>query len=404
MNRGGGGAVRSADKEAVMGVLSQVQLEKYADALLWGLTTARPGFRKYDVVLLRCDLEGRELGEAVNRKLVRAGYNVVFRFGATPGLERDFYAYSDKKQRAFIAAGDREFYGSVNGNIYIHAPASLTHLKDIDPSRQSEVAVARKTLRDIMTGNEEKGRFGWTLCTFPTAELARQARLSVREYAGQIIKACFLDEKDPAAKWNEIYRSSREIKKWLASLKIDSVRTESASMDLTVKVGGMRRFLGISGHNIPSFEIFTSPDWRGTEGRYYANLPSFRGGNYVEGVRLEFRRGRAVKISAEKGGEYVRKIMAADRGASQLGEYSLTDRRFSRIDRFMADTLFDENHGGRHGNCHIAIGDSYSDTYAGDVSKLTPLRKKALGYNSSAVHWDMVNTEDKRVTATLSGG
>lgn len=387
-----------------MGVLSKTQLEKYADVLIWGLTTARPGFKKYDTVLVRCDLEGRELGEIVNRKLVQAGYNVTFRFMASPQLERDFYLYSDQKQRKFIAAGDREFFGAVNGNIYIHAPASLTHLKGIDTKRQSEVAVARKSLRDLMTRNEELGKFGWTLCTYPTPELAGQARLSIKEYAAQIVKACFLNEPDPVKKWERIRKESRDIQKWLKSLNIETIRTESESMDLVVKAGEQRRFLGCSGHNIPSFEIFTSPDWRGTNGRYYANLPSFRGGNYVEKVRLEFKNGRAVAISADKGEEYVKKIMATDAGASQLGEYSLTDRRFSKINRFMADILFDENHGGTHGNCHIAIGSSYSDTYAGDVSKLTEAGKKTLGYNSSAVHWDLINTEDKRVTAKLRNG
>ena len=175
-------------------------------------------------------------------------------------------------------------------------------------------------------------------------------------------------------------------------------------MDLEVKMGERRKFLGISGHNLPSFEIFTSPDRRGTRGVYFANLPAFRGGNYVENVRLEFKDGRAVKVSAQKGEEYVKKIMATDKGAAQLGEYSLTDRRFSRIDKFMADTLFDENHGGKYGNCHVAIGSSYSDTYAGDISKLTKEKKEKLGYNSSAVHWDLINTEDKKVTATLKSG
>ncbi|HBW22894.1 MAG: peptidase M29 [Elusimicrobia bacterium GWA2_56_46] len=385
-------------------MLSQTQLEKYAEVLLWGLKTARPGFKKYDTVLVRCDLEGRELGEIVNRRLVQAKFNVVFRFMPSPRLERDFYMYSDAKQRKFTAAGDKEFFGAVNGNIYIHAPASLTHLKGIDTKRQSEVAIARKPLRDLMIKNEEKGKFGWTLCTYPTEELARQAKLSVKEYAAQIAKACFLNEPDPAKKWDRIYKDSTAIKKWLKSLNIDTLRTESGSMDLTVKVGEMRRFLGVSGHNIPSFEIFTSPDWRGTNGIYYANLPAFRGGNYVEGVRLEFKNGRAVKISAKKGDEYVKKIMATDKGAAQLGEYSLTDRRFSGIDKFMADTLFDENHGGGYGNCHVAVGDSYSDTYAGEISGLTKEKKTALGFNNSAVHWDLINTEDKKVTAKLRNG
>ena len=173
-----------------MSVLSTVQLEKYADTLIWGLKTARPGFKKYDTILVRCDLEGRELGEILHRKLVQAKYNVVFRFMTSPLLERDFYMYSDAAQRKFIAAGTGELYKSLNGSVYIYAPSSLTHLKGIDTKRQSETALAGRFLRDIMTKNEEQGKFGWTLCCYPTEELAKQARLSVKEYAAQIAKAC----------------------------------------------------------------------------------------------------------------------------------------------------------------------------------------------------------------------
>jgi aminopeptidase len=70
----------------------------------------------------------------------------------------------------------------------------------------------------------------------------------------------------------------------------------------------------------------------------------------------------------------------------------------------MADTLFDENHGGAFGNCHVAVGSSYSDTYSGNPAELTRERKKALGFNDSALHWDLVNTENKTVTARLKNG
>ncbi|HAU89661.1 MAG TPA: aminopeptidase [Elusimicrobia bacterium] len=388
-----------------MNVFSKTQLEKYADTLVWGLMTARTKpFKKYDNVLLRCDLEARELGELVHRKLVQRRFNVVVNFLPSPAIEKDFYQFSDDRQRAFLSPWDKEMYNNLNGYVFIHAPASLTHLKDIDTKRQSQVAIARKPLFAIRNKREENGQFAWTLCTYPTQELAKQARLSVKEYAAQIAKACYLNETDPTRKWNQVYKQVTAIKKWLLGLNMDVIRTESASMDFEVTLGEKRRFLGISGHNIPSFEIFTSPDWRGTRGTYYANLPAFRGGNYVEKIKLEFKDGRAIKISAAAGGDYVKKIMATDPGASQLGEYSLTDKRFSKIDRFMADTLFDENHGGKHGNCHVAIGNSYTDTFTGNPAKLTKETKARLGYNDSAVHWDLINTEDKKVTATLKSG
>jgi len=76
--------------------------------------------------------------------------------------------------------------------------------------------------------------------------------------------------------------------------------------------------------------------------------------------------------------------------ADRIGEYSLTDKRHSRITKFMAETLFDENIGGPYGNSHIALGMSYRDTYAGDVSKLTTKQAEALGFNDSSVHTDII--------------
>ncbi|MEZ4577142.1 MAG: aminopeptidase [Desulfobacterales bacterium] len=162
--------------------------------------------------------------------------------------------------------------------------------------------------------------------------------------------------------------------------------------------------MGVSGHNIPSFELFLSPDWRGTNGKYYADQPSYRSGNYVNGIRIEFKNGKAVTATAEQGEDFLNKQLKMDAGACRLGEFSLTDKTFSKISRFMANTLFDENYGGQNGNCHVALGASYSDTYSGKPSELTREMKKDLGFNDSALHWDIVNTEKKQVTAHLSTG
>ena len=70
----------------------------------------------------------------------------------------------------------------------------------------------------------------------------------------------------------------------------------------------------------------------------------------------------------------------------------------------MANTLFDENYGGEYGNCHVALGASYSDTYDGNPQELTKEKKKKLGFNDSALHWDLINTENKRVVAHLASG
>ena len=386
-------------------MLTAKLLDKYADVLLWGLTTSRPTpYEPGDNVLVQYDLAGLKLTEILFAKLMDRGVNVVPRLAFTSHMELDFYRKAGEDQLSFIAPGTKELFENLHGAIYILAPDSLTHLRDIDPKRIAQTAISRKPYRDILVKREENGQFGWTLCIHPTDEYAKCAGLTKKEFTEQIIKACHLRASDPVKEWERIFREATEIKDWLNSLKVESFHVQSASVDLTVTPGKHRRFKGISGHNIPSFELFLSPDWRGTEGVFYADQPSYRSGNLVRGVRLEFRKGEVVDVKAEEGEEFVKKQVAMDNGSNKLGEFSLTDRRFSKIDKFMANTLFDENYGGEYGNCHVALGSSYSDTFDGDPAQLTEARKVELGFNDSALHWDLVNTEKKRVTAHLRGG
>jgi aminopeptidase len=386
-------------------MFSTTQLEKYSEILLWGLNKARTKkYRKNDNILIKYDLAAIKLAEVLQFKILDMGMNPILRINNSSIMEKNFYEKAGKPQLTFQTPGEKELFENLNGGIYLHAPESLTHLRHIDTKKIGRAAVARKPLRDILWKREEDGHFGWTLCLMPTPELAEKAGLSIKEYSNQIIRACHLDKKDPVKEWEKIFKEAMLIKKWMNSIDVKYYHILSDNMDLIITPGSKRRWVGISGHNIPSFELFLSPDYRGTEGIYYANQPSFKDGNYVEGVRLEFKRGVVVKIDARKGRDFVSKQLAVDTGARRVGEFSLTDRRFSKITKFMANTLYDENYGGKSGNCHLAVGMSYSDTFDGDPSKLTKENKNSLGFNNSAIHWDLVNTENKTVTAHLHSG
>jgi aminopeptidase len=386
-------------------VLTEKQLDRYADVLLWGLKTARKTkYQKNDIVIIRFNLPALRLAEILQAKLLKMGLHPIHRLLATPTMEHNFYSLSTGSQLTFLPPGEKPLSVKLNGSIFLYAPESLTHLRDIDPRKIGKATVAQKQLRDILTRRETQGDFSWTLCVYPTQALATHANLSMQEYTRQIVNACFLNKTSPIAQWRQIYRKAQSIKKWLNRLKANYFHVESENIDLRIIPGEQRKWIGISGRNIPSFEIFVSPDWRGTSGVFYADQPSFRSGNYVSGVRLEFREGRAIQIQAREGEAFVKKQLSMDQGANKLGEFSLTDKRFSRINTFMANTLFDENYGGKYGNCHVALGSSYTDTFAGDPRKLTKRAKQKLGYNDSALHWDFVNTEKKRVTAHLQSG
>jgi len=386
-------------------LLTNKQWQRYAEVMMWALQTARKRrFQKNDIVLLRYDLPARPLAERLHAGLLAMGIHPVIRAMPTPAMETDFYRMANSRQLTFIPPGEETLLKHLNGSIFLFAPESITHLSGIDPKRIGRTALARKPLRDILDQRDEQGLFGWTLCLVPTAELARQSGLTLEAYTAQVIKACFLNRTQPLDHWQEIFRNAVSLKRWLNRMDVRRYHVMSERTDLWISPGAQRQWIGLSGHNIPSFELFTSPDWRGTQGVYYANQPSYRSGNYVEGVTLEFKKGRVAAARAEQGAPFLRQQLAMDPGASRLGEFSLTDRRFSRITKFMANTLYDENFGGRQGNCHIALGSSYSDTFRGSAADLSPNKKKELGFNTSALHWDLVNTERKRITALLKGG
>jgi len=386
-------------------VFDQSMLDKYARVLLWGLAVSRreklpPGAP----VLVRYDPSALPLAEAVFRALLEQGSNPVPRATMSPVMETDLYSLARFNQLRFVPPGEEELMRGLAGGIYLLAPDSLTHLCHVAPEDIAARQLALRPLRDILDRQEELGRFGWTLALYPTATLAGHAGQNLEDYAARIADACLLGFSEPEKEWARIWNEVQEIKAWLTGMRIESLHVESAGIDLTVGLGAQRRWLGVTGHNVPSFEIYTSPDNHAVQGTFFADQPSFRSGNIVKGVRLTFKQGVAVELTAEQGEGFAQRQIAMDAGARRVGEFSLTDRRFSRIDSFMAHTLYDENFGGPHGNCHIALGMSYSDTFDGDPAILNEDLKREMGFNVSALHWDLVNTEDKRVTARLPGG
>ncbi len=395
-----GNAKKFYNKE--ISLFTSQQLDNYAQVMIWGMKKARKDpFQKGDLVMVRTDKSAIPLADRIYSHLLDMGMHPVIRINLPEQMEKTFFSRATDEQLDFKIPGDKELYSHLNGVISLLGPKSLTHLKDIDPSRIGRYSVSKKYLRDILESRESRGRFGWSLCLYPTQELADNAGMSLEEYHQQIVRAVYLDRHDPALVWQGIFETSTRVKKWLNSMEVDYFHVQSENTDLQVYPGQSRRWVGVSGHNIPSFELFLSPDCRLTRGVYYADQPSFRNGNYVHGVRLDFKDGKVTRARAREGQEFLLKQLSMDDGAPYLGEFSLTDRRFSRISRFMAHTLYDENFGGANGNCHVALGASYADTYAYDSRELSSEKKRDLGFNDSAMHWDLVNTEKKTVTAYL---
>lgn len=384
---------------------SELDLEKYAQVAFWALSRARgKAFKKSALIEIRYDLPGLPLAEALVALLHEEGLMPLPRAKPSAAMRRAFLAQANVKRLSMEIPGERDYYSRLDGMIHILAPESMDHLADLDPELLSIAARARQSMLELTGMRERLGDFARTTVAYPSPAAAETAGMSLADYAGAIRSACLLGRGEPVKDWKLFSHDMDELLNRLNSLDIQSLRVQSDGTDLLFRVGRMRRWLGLTGQNMPSYEVYLAPDWRSVEGVFSASLTSQREGNPVERAVLEFVRGEAVKVSAERGLPYALEQLRLDRGANKVGEFSLVDRRFSPIDRFLANTLLDENHGGEHGSCHIALGQAPAESFRGPAHELNRDLAAELGFNRSALHWDLVDARPMRVTATLNGG
>jgi aminopeptidase len=383
-------------------------LVRYADVLVNFALGGGSGVKDGDVVLVTASEVAKPLYVELVRAVLLAGGHPIGQYlpndDADYNIGRDFYELaSDAQIDFFPELYRRGLVDQIDHMVTVLSNSDMHALEGVPPAKIMRRGATMKPWMEWRTAKENAGKFTWTLGLYGTPAMAEEAGLSEADYWQQIIDACFLDEEDPTARWRQVSEQIDAYVERLNALAIEHLHIVGEDVDLHIKVGADRRWVGGSGRNIPSFEIFTSPDWRGTEGWIYFNQPLYRYGNLVTGVRLEFEQGVVVNATAEQN-EGVIKEMVATANADKVGEFSLTDGRLSRITKFMAETLFDENVGGPYGNTHIALGTSYHDCYAGDPDGVSAEEWERLGFNDSSVHTDIVSTTDRTVTATLGDG
>ncbi|MBI3952675.1 MAG: aminopeptidase [Candidatus Doudnabacteria bacterium] len=394
---------------------SQIILDRYAKVLVRFALGGGKGIKKGDVVRVSSSESGRRLYLAVCNAVIDAGGHVLSHYSPdeeqgdrrrNESFTRYFYQHAqDHQMDHFPHKYLKGLVEQMDHSVFILADADPRALAGVDPKKIMRRGVALKPFTDWRHKKEWEGKFTWTIGLYGTPAMAKEAGLSEKAYWNQIIKACFLDQKDPIGKWKKTYQKLEHYRKKLNKLtpKIDRLHVIGPEANLWLKPGEKRKWCGGGGRNIPSFELFTSPDWRGTQGWIRFNQPLYRYSNKITGIKLQFENGKVVRSRA-KTNEKLLKEMINTPGANKIGEFSLTDRRFSRITKFMAETLFDENMGGPNGNTHIALGMSYKDTYAGDASNLSKKQAESLGFNDSSVHTDIISTSSRTVVAHLKNG
>jgi len=389
--------------------LDENLLKKYAQVMVHYALNNGKGINKGDTVYLVGQECTKDLFMAIAKEVYAAGGNLISNYQPDNVRETSLARYllqngSDEQISFFAKPYWQGIVEATDHILFIVSEPDIHYLEGLPAAKISMMNSARAPYMKMREQKEQEGKLSWSLCLYGTQSMADEAGLSLDEYWEQIIEACYLREDDPVKKWKQVQQEIEEIKDKLDALEIEKLHIKGADADLHIQVGAHRKWLSGGGKNIPSFEVFTSPDWRGTHGFIRFNQPLYYSGKRIAGVSLRFENGMVVESSATEN-EDALKEMIAQENADKVGEFSLTDKRHSRITKFMATTLFDENMGGAFGNTHIALGNAYKDTYAGDMSTVSDEQWAEMGYNSCPkVHTDIISTTNRTVTAVLRNG
>ncbi|MCC2631736.1 MAG: Thermophilic metalloprotease superfamily, partial [Patescibacteria group bacterium] len=347
-------------------------LLKYADVLVNFALGGGGGVKPGEAVWMRLHESAKPMYVPLRNAILKAGANPIIQYIADDVRVSDEYELSSDKQLSFFPGTYMKgLVDQVDHMLYLYSEYDKYELKEVDPKK---IMARSNALRPYMEWRNEKeaaGKFTWTLAIYGTPAMAKEANMSEEEYWQEIIKACYLDMPDPISEWKKTFAELERIQGELNALSIESLHVQAEDIDLKVGIGPNRKWLGGMGRNIPSFELFISPDCRKTEGTIHFNQPLYRYGNMIEDISLTFKDGKVVDAKAAKGEELLKEMISSE-NANMIGEFSLTDGRFSRITKVMADTLYDENIGGPQGNTHVAVGNAYQDSYPGDASTVTP--------------------------------
>jgi aminopeptidase len=175
-----------------------------------------------------------------------------------------------------------------------------------------------------------------------------------------------LDTDDPVEAWRERMKIIVASADRLTERRFDSLHLKGDGTDLTIGLMPSSKWLGADFStadgkthypNLPTEEVFTTPDPERVDGHVSATMPLELYGSYMNGIRIEFEGGRAVKADADEGADALRATIAKDDGASRLGEIALVDKegRIGPLRTVFYETLLDEN-----AASHIALGNAYT--------------------------------------------
>jgi aminopeptidase len=361
------------------------RLARYADLAVRVGANVQEG----QTVFVLTQVEHAPLARALTQAAYKAGARYVDVSYRDPHVRKAMIELGSDETLTYTPDWLKTLWRAASGNALIATTGDPEPelMSDLDGERVGRAQM--KELTEIMRGQMAERTVNWTGVAFPNEGWAEKVfgEPDVERLWEAVALCTRLDEGDPVAAWRDHMARLESRAAKLTELKFDSLHYTGPGTDFKVGLLDGARWMSALFHtatgieyvpNMPTEEVFTSPDSRRAEGTIRSTQPLALLGDVVEGLQLTVKDGKIVEVNADKGADVVRGQLGSDERASYFGELALVDgtSRVGKTGITFFDTLFDEN-----ATCHIAYGFGIPEVFEGEPDD---------GMNVSTVHTDFM--------------
>lgn len=390
------------------------KLNKYAELLL----KKGVNIKKGQPLLISAPLESYEFVRILTEKAYSLGVTDIDYDFNDEVIKHDALKYLSiddlKKTKIFdkkifdeYAKKDAAFLMLISENPHL--------MSDIDENKLSETAIFSRKSKPLYKERQHNNEIVWCIASVATKDRAKvifpNETNPINNLWEAIFDACYINEFDPNKKWDEFLEETTKKTTILNKLKIKELHyTNKLGTDLKINLLENSIWCGageetLNGQvfiaNIPTQEVFTTPNRTGTNGIVYSSKPLIYNGAFIDEFYIEFAGGKVVGYDAKVGKEALKGIIESDENACYLGEVALVDydSPISKSKIVHYETLYDEN-----ASCHLALGSGFTECVK-DTENKTHEELIDMGFNYSDNHVDfMIGTEDLSIVATTFDG
>lgn len=288
------------------------------------------------------------------------------------------------------------------------------YFADVPSENMTTASLKTRTSKPLYKLKQLTNEISWCIAVIPNKIWAKEKFPDLseddayNEYFKLMCHCTMVDRENPIEEWDKFLDRQRSLVRALNDLQITKMHyTNSLGTDLVIGLSpdALWQCAGYEGSdvivNMPTYEVFTSPDYRLTEGIVYASKPLMYGGALVDKFWVKFKDGKVIDYDAEVGKEILKGIIESDEYSCFLGECALVDKNtaIAQTNFVYGETCLDEN-----ASCHIALGDAFPECLKGAEDESIDERRER-GLNHSDNHVDfMIGTDDLNIVAETKNG